>query len=287
MNPETYGECSTPAERDALLRALVSGWRRENRDGPWTRELFGGFLPALLAGLRYEFPTLDPEDPMFFATEALCEKAIPEDVPACAWLLEVVRNELRTSAVGKRHWLSERDVKDGVWADVKRNKALGEGAPLVSVYGDESEWPGNVLAVSPLPLVPSALWEELRALVVRAGWDPATAPAGLDAIKDKAANHALRIDGRAGVAAPMSLLETIDSLKDVPKGHKKALVEFVCGHRGYLWGRLHGISPANALALPGVREALESLVWDKTRPKKARTRTYSSTTMHSRKDIPA
>jgi hypothetical protein len=226
---------------------------------------------------------------MFYATGVLCESPIPEDVSACAWLLTAVRNKLRTSAVTKRHWLSERDVKDGVWADLKRNKTLGEGAPLVSVYGDESEWPtpDTVLAVSPAPLVPSALWEELRALVVRAGWDPATAQDGLDEIKDKAANHALRIDGRADVAAPMSLLETIDSLKDVPKGHKKALVEFVCGHRGYLWGRLHGISPANALTLPGVREALESLVWDKTRPKKARTRTYSSTTMNSRKDIPA
>ncbi|GAB2714026.1 hypothetical protein ACX801_18070 [Arthrobacter bambusae] len=299
MNPSTYKECSTPAERDALLRDLVAGWQREYRDGPCTRELFGDFLPSLLAGLRYEFPSLDPDDPVFHATKALCEIPIPEDVAACAWMLQVVRNELRTLAVTRRHWLSERDVKDGVWAEVKKNKTLGEGASLVSVCGDESDWPrpDSVLAVSPSPLVPSPLWDELRALVVRAGWDPAIAQAGLDKIREKAANHALRIDGRTEVASPISLLEMTRALGEeaegdeealvVPKGHRKALVDFVCGHQGYLWARLHGISPEGALARPGVREALESLVWNKARPRKVRTRTYSSLKMNSRKDIPA
>ncbi|GAA3313923.1 hypothetical protein GCM10017710_19340 [Arthrobacter ramosus] len=287
MSPGTHGQFSTSAERDAFLRDLVAGWQREGQNGPSTRELFGSFLPTLLSRFQHEFPSIDPEDPLFYATEVLCDSGIPADVPACAWLLAVVRNGLRTLTITQRHWLSERDVRDGVWADVKKNHGLGEGAPLVSVYGHECEWPQIPLAMSPLPAGSSPLWEELKALLIRAGWDRDVAEQGLLVIERQAARHMEEAGFPSEPGAALSRLETNRALSCVPKGHKRALVDFVCSERGYLWGRLQGISPANALALPGVQAALASLVWNKTRPKKTRTGTYSSLTMHSREDIPA
>ncbi|WP_284982922.1 hypothetical protein [Arthrobacter sp. efr-133-TYG-118] len=240
-----------------------------------------------MSRFQHEFPSIDPEDPLFYATEVLCDSGIPTDVPACAWLLTVVRNGLRTSTITQRHWLSERDVRDGVWAEVKENHGLGEGAPLVSVYGHECEWPQIPLAMSPLPAGSSPLWEELKALLIRAGWHGDVAEEGLKVIEHRAARHMEEAGCRSEPGAAMSRLETNRALSCVPKGHKRALVDFVCSERGYLWGRLHGISPANALALPGVQDALASLVWSKARPKKTRTRTYSSLIAHSREDIPA
>ncbi|WP_442545799.1 hypothetical protein ACSBOX_09705 [Arthrobacter sp. KN11-1C] len=224
---------------------------------------------------------------MFYATEVLCDSGIPADVPACAWLLTVVRNELRTWTVTQRHWLSERDVRDGVWADVKKNQALGEGAPLVSVYGQECEWPQIPFTLLHIPTGTSSLWDELKALLIRAGWDRDVAEQGLQVIEQRASRHVEEISFGSEPGAALSRLESNRALSCVPRGHKRALVDFVCSERGYLWGRLHGISPVNALALPGVREALESLVWNKARPKNARTRSYPSLNMQSREDIPA
>lgn len=286
MNPGTHGRFST-SERDAILRDLIARWQQEGRNGPSSRELFGSFLPALLSRFQYEFPSIAPEDPLFYATEVLCDSGIPADVPACGWLLTVVRNALRTWTVTQRHWLSERDVRDGVWADVKKNPALGEGVPLVSVYGHQSEWPQIPLAMSPMPSGSSPLWDELKALLIRAGWDRDVAEQGLQVIEHRASRHAEEICFGSEPGAALSRLETNRALNCVPRGHKRALVDFVCSERGYLWGRLQGISPANALSLPGVHEALASLVWNKTRPKKTRTRTYASLEMHSREDIPA
>jgi hypothetical protein len=287
VSPETCGQLSTSTERDAFLVDLVARWRREGQSGSATRELFGSFLPALLSRFQHEFPSIDPEDALFYATEVLCDSGIPADVPACAWLLAVVRNGLRTLTITQRHWLSERDVRDGVWAEVKENHGLGEGAPLVSLYGNECEWPQIPLAMLPLPAGSSPLWEELRTLLIRAGWDGDLAEQGLQVIERRAARHIEEAGFGSEPRAAMSRLETNRALSCVPKGHKTALVDFVCSERGYLWGRLHGISPANALALPGVREALASLVWSKARSKKTRTRTYSPPIIHSRLDIPA
>ncbi|MCZ9880447.1 hypothetical protein [Arthrobacter sp. B2a2-09] len=287
MSPGTLGQFSGSAERDVVLRDLVAGWRREGQNGPSTRELFGSFLPALLSRFQYEFPLIDPEDPLFYATEVLCDSGIPADVPACAWLLAVVRNGLRTWTITNRHWLSERDVRDGVWADVKKSHALGEGAPLVAMYGHECDGAQIPLAMPPMPAGSSPLWEELKALLIRAGWDRDVAEQGLQVIEHRASRHVEEGEFRSEPGAALSRLETNRALSCVPKGHKRALVDFVCSDRGYLWGRLHGISPVNALALPGVREALASLVWNKTRPKNARTRSYTSRNMHSCEDIPA
>ncbi|GAB2720232.1 hypothetical protein ACX801_11755 [Arthrobacter bambusae] len=287
MSPGTHGRFSTPTERDALLRDLVARWQREGRNGPSARLLFGSFLPALLSRFQHEFPSIAPEDALFYATEVLCDRGIPVDVPACAWLLTVVRNGLRTWTVTQRHWLSARDVRNGVWADVKKNHALGEVAPLVSVYGHECEWPQIPLAISPMPAGSSPLWEELKALLIRAGWDRDVAEQGLQVIEQRASRHMEEISFGSEPGAALSRLETNRALSCVPRGHKRALVDFVCSERGYLWGRLQGISPANALALPGVQEALASLVWSKARPKNARTRSYASRGMHSREDIPA
>ncbi|MDQ0210781.1 hypothetical protein [Arthrobacter bambusae] len=287
MSPGVRSRFSTPDERDALLRDLVERWQREGRDGPSTSELFGSFLPALLSGFQHEFPSIAPEDALFYATEVLCDSGIPADVPACAWLLTVVRNGLRTWTVTQRHWLSERDVRDGVWAHLKKNQDLGEGTPLVSVYGQECEWPPIPLAMTPMPAGSSPLWQELRALLVRAGWDRDVAEHGLQVIEQRATQHLEEISFGPEPGPALSRLETNRVLSCVPRGHKRALVDFVCSERGYLWGRLHGISPVNALALPGVREALESLVWNKARPKNARTRSYASRNVHSCEDIPA
>jgi hypothetical protein len=240
-----------------------------------------------LSPLQHEFPSVDTDDPLFYATEVLCDGGIPADLPACAWLLTVVRHRLRTWTVTQRHWLSDRDVRDGVWADLKKNHGLGEGAPLVSVYGHECEWPRILLPLEPMPTGSSPLWDELKVLLVRAGWDREVAELGLQVIEDRASRHmeAIRFHSEPGPA--LSRLETNRALSCVPRGHKRALVDFVCSERGYFWGRLHGISPANALALPGVREALASLVWNKARPKKARTRTFPTQEMYFREDIPA
>jgi hypothetical protein len=287
VSPGIHGRSSTSAERDAVLRDLIARWQREGQNGPSTRELFGSFLPALLSRFQHEFPSIDLEDALFYATELLCESGIPEDVPACAWLLAVVRNGLRTLTITQRHWLSEREVRDGVWADVKKSHALGEGAPLVAVYGHECEWPQLPLAMPPMPPGSSPLWEELKALLIRAGWDRDVAEQGLQVIEHRASRHMEEAGFRSEPGAAMSRLEMNRALSCVTKGHKRALVDFVCGERGYLWGRLHGISPANALALPGVQAALASLVWTKARPKKTRSGAYSALMMHSREDIPA
>lgn len=287
MSPGTDGRFPTSAERDALLRDLIARWQRECRNGPSSRELFGSFLPALLSRFQYEFPSIDPADPLFYATEALCEREIPVNVPACAWLLTVVRNGLRTWTVSQRHWLSERDVRDGVWADAKKNQAPGEGTLLVALYGQEREWPQIPLAMSPLPAGSSPLWEELKTLLIRAGWDRDVAELGLRVIELRADRHMEEAGFRSEPGAALSRLETNRALGCVPKGHKRALVDFVCSERGYLWGRLQGISPANALSLPGVQKVLASLVWSKARPKNARTRSYASLGMRSREDIPA
>lgn len=276
MTPGIRGRFSTSAERDAFLRDLVLRWKQEGRDGPSGRELFGSFLPALLSRFQHEFPSIAPEDPLSYAAEVLCERGIPADVPACAWLLSVVRNELRTWSVAQRHWLSERDVRDGVWADMKKTQPLGEGLPLVSVYGHECEWPQIPLTTTHMPAGSSPLWDELTALLIRAGWDRDIAEQGLQVIEQRACRHMEEISFAPEPAAALSRLETNRALSCVPKGHKRALVDFVCRERGYLWGRLRGISPVNALALPGVREALESLVWNKARPKNARTRGYAA-----------
>jgi hypothetical protein len=249
--------------------------------------LFGSFLPALLSRFQHEFPSIAPEDPLSYAAEVLCDRGIPEDVPACAWLLTVVRNELRTWSVAQRHWLSERDVRDGVWADMKKNQALGEGLPLVSVYGHECEWPHIPFTTTHMPAGSSPLWDELTALLIRAGWDRDIAEQGLQVIEQRACRHMEEISFAPEPGAALSRLETNRALSCVPRGHKRALVEFVCSERGYLWGRLRGISPVNALALPGVREALQSLVWNKARPKNARTSSYAVRNMQPCADIPA
>lgn len=287
MSSAIVGRGSTPAERDVFLRDLVSRWQREGRDGPAARELFGSFLPALVSRFQHEFPSIAPEDPLSYAAEVLCERGIPADVPACAWLLAVVRNELRTWAVAQRHWLSERDVRDGVWADMKKRQALGEGLPLVSVHGHEYEWPQLPLDTPHVPAGSSRLWDELTALLIRAGWDRDIAERGLQVIQQRASRHMEDTFFASEPGAALSRLETNRALSCVPRGHKRALVDFVCSERGYLWGRLRGISPVNALALPGVREALESLVWNKARPRNGRAKSYAARNMHSRADIPA
>jgi hypothetical protein len=159
---------------------------------------------------------------------------------------------------------------------MKKNQAAGECLPLVSVYGDEGEWPHIPFRTSHMPAGSSRLWDELKALLIRAGWDPRIAEQGLQVIEQRASRHMEEISFAAEPGDEHSRLETNRALSCVPRGHKRALVDFVCSERGYLWGRLHGISPVNALALPGVREALESLVWNKARPKNARARRYAA-----------
>jgi hypothetical protein len=65
-------------------------------------------------------------------------------------------------------------------------------------------------------------------------------------------------------AGNVSIDETADELKCVPKGSRRPLVKFVFAPNGFLWALLKGVDPARALTMAVSAEDLAEIMWKDT-----------------------
>jgi hypothetical protein len=65
-------------------------------------------------------------------------------------------------------------------------------------------------------------------------------------------------------AGNVSIDETADELKCVPKGSRRPLVKFVFAPNGFLWALLKGVDPARELTMAVSAEDLAAIMWKDT-----------------------
>lgn len=249
MNQSSEIESLPFDEQDATLLRLLAQYRLHGGHGSAAHTLFRDFLPTLTKRLAYEFPTASSEDILYFTWEHTRNLGPETATSPCAYLMHCVRDSLRRKMRADRQGVSENMVKSSFWTKMTKTIGLQEEERFVLPVGDDEGGVLNSLS-TPTPRQSSYIWKDLIDVLVRAHWPEDLAAEAVEALE--CSMDSPRINAK-------KVLKTLPST--IPVSNREALVAFVTSPRGYMWGRLRGMSKNGASRLPLVRNQIPSLIF--------------------------
>lgn len=236
-------------DKDATLLRLLAEYRLHGEHSPSAHTLFREFLPTLTKSLTYEFPTASSEDILYFTWEHTRKPGVEMASSPCAYLMHCVRDSLRRKMRADRHGVSENMVKSSFWTKLTETIGLQDGERFVLPVGDDEGAVLNSLS-TPTTRPASYLWPELVQILVKARWPEDLAAEAVEVLE-------YSIDSRCfGAEKALAALPPT-----IPASNREALVAFVTTPRGYMWGRLQGMTKDGASKLPLVKTQVPALVF--------------------------
>lgn len=237
------------AELDATLLRLLAEYRLQGGHGSAAHTLFRDFLPTLTKRLAYEFPTASSEDILYFTWEHTRKPGVEMASSPCAYLMHCVRDSLRRKMRADRHQVSENMIKSKFWKTMTEQIGLQDGERFVLPVGDDEGAVLNSLS-TPSTRPSSYVWQDLVGLLTDLRWPLPLAAEAVEVLE--CSMDSLRFD-------PVKTISELPPM--VPAPNREALIVFVTSPRGYVWGRLRGMSKNGASRLPTVRNQIPSLVF--------------------------
>lgn len=236
-------------EQDATLLRLLTEYRLHGEHSSSAHTLFRDFLPTLTKSLMFEFPRASTEDILYFTWDHIRNPGVEMASSPCAYLMHCVRDSLRRKMRADRHGVSENMVKSTFWAEMTEKIGLQEDERFVLPVGDDEGAVLNSLS-TPATRPSSFVWQDLVGLLTDLRWPLPLAVEAVEVLE--CSMDSLRFD-------PVKTISELPPM--VPAPNREALIVFVTSPRGYVWGRLRGMSKKGASRLPLVRSQIPFLIF--------------------------